>query len=90
MPDFLCSVQIARRLFPDMKSHALGCLASRLGIAFTPGAHRAEVDASVTTHVLLRVCEILRSRYAVPVVTVDLLRRFASAVEAPAAVASAA
>lgn len=76
VPDFICSLQIAKRLFPDMKSHALGCLASRLGIPFTPGAHRAAVDATVTANVLFRAADILRTRFAVPSVDIATLRRF--------------
>jgi DNA polymerase III subunit epsilon len=90
VPPFICSVQLTRRLFPDMKSHALGCLASRLGIPFAPGAHRADVDATVTTNVLFKVCDILRTQFAVPVVDVSVLRRFARAQEEPVAIATAA
>ena len=75
VPDFICSVRLARHMFPDMKSHALGCLASRLGIPFTPGAHRAEVDAGVTAEILFRACDILRTRFAVPAVDASTLRR---------------
>ena len=81
VPDFICSVRIARRLFPDMKSHALGCLASHLGIPFTPGAHRAAVDAAVTTKILFRSCDILRTRFAVPRVDVRVLRQLAGVQE---------
>jgi DNA polymerase-3 subunit epsilon len=77
VPEFICSVQITRRMFPDLKSHALGCLASRLGIPFTPGAHRAAVDATVTANILFRASDILRTRFAVPSVDVSTLRRFA-------------
>jgi DNA polymerase-3 subunit epsilon len=87
--DFICSVRIARRMFPDMKSHALGCLASRLGIPFTSGAHRAAVDATVTAKILFRACDILRTRFAVPCVDASVLRRFAY-VQEDVAVASAA
>lgn len=89
VPDFICSVRIARRLFPDMKSHALGCLASRLEIPFTPGAHRAAVDATVTAKIMLRACDILRSRFALTRIGVDTLRQLAC-VEEDVAVASAA
>lgn len=89
VPDFICSVRIARRLFPDMKSHALGCLASRLEIPFTPGAHRAAVDATVTAKIMLRACDILRSRFALTRIDVDTLRQLAC-VEEDVAVASAA
>jgi len=90
VPDFVCSVQIARRLLPDMKSHALGCLASRLGIPFAPGAHRATVDATVTANVLFRVVDMLRTRYGLASVDVDTLRGFINAEPLPAAIATAA
>jgi DNA polymerase III epsilon subunit-like protein len=81
LPDFICSVLIARCMFPDMKSHALGCLASRLGIPFAPGAHRAAVDATVTANVLIRACDVIRTRFAVPRVDASVLRRIARATE---------
>jgi DNA polymerase-3 subunit epsilon len=90
VPDFICSLQIARRLLPEMKSHALGCLASRLGIPFAPGAHRAAVDATVTANVLFRAVDLLRTRFALPAVDVDALRRFIRVEPAPLAIATAA
>lgn len=81
LPDFICSVLIARCMFPDMQSHALGCLASRLEIPFTPGAHRAMVDATVTANVLFRACDIIRTRFAVPRVDSSVLRRIARAAQ---------
>lgn len=81
LPDFICSVLIARCMFPSMKSHALGCLASHLGIPFAPGAHRAAVDATVTTNILLRACDLIRTRFAVPRVDASVLRRIACAVQ---------
>jgi DNA polymerase-3 subunit epsilon len=90
VPEFICSLQIAKRLLPDMKSHALGCLAAKLGIPFTPGAHRAAVDATVTANVLFRAADILRTRLALPAVDVKTLRRFAFVEPCDIAVASAA
>jgi len=81
VPEFVCSVRIARRLFPELKSHALGSLASRLGLPFVSGAHRAGVDASVTANILFRSCELLRSKLAVPSVDMATLRRYAANVE---------
>jgi len=90
VPDFICSLQIARRLLPEMKSHALGCLASRLGIPFTPGAHRAAVDATVTANVLFRTTDLLRTRFALPRIDVQMLREFVQMDAQPLAIASAA
>lgn len=90
VPEFICSLQIARRLLPEMKSHALGCLASRLGIPFTPGAHRAAVDATVTANVLFRAVDMVKSRFALPAVDVHTLRRFVGFETAELAMANAA
>lgn len=81
LPDFICSVLIARCMFPDMKSHALGCLASHLGIPFAPGAHRAAVDATVTANILFRACDLIRTRFAVPRIDASVLRRIACAAQ---------
>ncbi len=87
--DFVCSLQMARRLFPDMKSHALGCLASRLGIKLDSALHRAGVDAELTARILLHVAKTLQTKYSVPVVTAQVLKTFAyAAVELDAASAA--
>ena len=56
--NFICTVKIARYLFPDMRTHALGALACKLGLEFTPGAHRAGTDAEVTAAVLLAMTKL--------------------------------
>lgn len=79
LPEFICSVGIARRMFPELKSHALGALAAHLGLAFTPNIHRATVDAELTTKILFGVCDILRRRLRLPSIDLDVLRRVAGA-----------
>lgn len=61
--DFICSVKLGRLLFPNMRTHALGALASSLGLAFTPGAHRAGSDAQATVGIFNRLVEVFVSRY---------------------------
>lgn len=73
--DFICSVKLARLLFPEMRTHALGALASSLGLEFTPGAHRAGADALATVGVFLRLAQILRARYPEAAVGAALLRQ---------------
>jgi DNA polymerase-3 subunit epsilon len=63
--DFFCTVKLARLLFPEMQTHALGALACSLGLEFTPGAHRAGADAQATVGVLLRLMDILYARYSI-------------------------
>lgn len=79
MPEFLCSLLIARNVLPENKSHSTGCLAARLGLPFMPGAHRAAIDAEVTANILFRMCEIIRVRYALDRVDLSVLKRLAGA-----------
>ena len=60
----LCSVKLSRRVFPGLRSYALGALASSLGIRFNGNAHRAEADAEVASAVLLHIASHLGTRYA--------------------------
>ena len=59
----VCSVKLARRVFPGLPSYSLGKLASSLGIRFHGAAHRAEADAEVAAGVLLHAATHLRHQY---------------------------
>jgi DNA polymerase-3 subunit epsilon len=61
----VCSVKLARRVFPGLSSYSLGPLASTLGIRFSGRAHRAEADAEVASQLLLRVAAQLKQEYAI-------------------------
>lgn len=56
-PD-LCTVELARRVAPDLESHNLDALADHFGIEITE-RHRAAGDARATAHVLLRLLDDL-------------------------------
>lgn len=73
--EFLCSYRIARHVFPELHSHALGSLACKLRLPFTPGLHRAAVDADIVANVILKICEYLQaeSSHAVSVATLRCL-----------------
>jgi len=89
VPEFICSVRLARRLFPLLKSHALGSLSQWMGFPFTPGAHRAGVDAAVTVGVVLKLCETIRARYRITKITPTMLQHLAQ-LDADTQVATAA
>jgi DNA polymerase-3 subunit epsilon len=59
----ICSVKLARRVYPGLNSYALGALASSLGIRFKGSAHRAEADAEVASALLLHVGSHLGEKY---------------------------
>jgi DNA polymerase III epsilon subunit family exonuclease len=54
-PRTLCTLQMARRLFPKLPSRALTDLARHLGVTGGGAAHRALGDAMVTARVLLKM-----------------------------------
>lgn len=55
---WLCSVRLARKLYPDLKSKSLGPLCVSLGIPMGT-LHRAGDDARATAHVLIRALDDL-------------------------------
>lgn len=59
----ICSVKLARRIFPGLPGYGLGELSSSLGVRFSGRAHRAEADAEVAAEVLLRAARQLAFAY---------------------------
>lgn len=69
----VCSLKLARRLYPGLPSYKLGNLSSRLGIVFRGTAHRAEADAEVSAEVLLHAARHLGTNHGLQQVAPDLL-----------------
>jgi DNA polymerase-3 subunit epsilon len=69
----VCSLKLARRVFPGLDSYKLGRLSSALGIAFKSRAHRAEADAEAAAELLLHVGRHLNASYGLREVEPDLL-----------------
>ncbi|MYM39536.1 3'-5' exonuclease [Duganella qianjiadongensis] len=72
-PALLCSLKLARRVYPGMASYRLGDLSRQLGIRFASAAHRAEADAEVASAVLLRMGQDVAQRYGWEQVAPELL-----------------
>ena len=58
--DYLCSVRMARRIWPEMSSHRLHVLCQRFGIIFHH--HRAGDDAEACARVVLQIAEDTQKR----------------------------
>lgn len=71
----ICSVKLARRVYPGLSSYSLGPLAASLGIRFKGNAHRAEADAEVASALLLQVGADLSERYGMRSVAPSLLQQ---------------
>ncbi len=84
--NLLCSVKIARRVFPGHASYSLGNICKSLGIRFKGTAHRAEADAEVAAHLLLQVAQELHMSYGMQAIAPELLVKISktSAAKVPA------
>ncbi|MEO6081258.1 MAG: 3'-5' exonuclease [Steroidobacteraceae bacterium] len=71
---FLCSMRIARRIYPGLECHALGALAHSLKLPRCGVAHRAAIDAEVTAQLMLRMGRDLARMREGLTVTTQLLR----------------
>lgn len=75
MDSFLCSMRIARRIYPHLDSHALGVLAHSLKLPLSGTAHRAAVDAETTAQLMLKMGRDLARLREGMSVTTQVLRR---------------
>jgi DNA polymerase-3 subunit epsilon len=61
---FACTVLLSRRLYPHADNHRLGTLARLHALPTAGRAHRALADAEVTAHLLMRMQQDVRERFA--------------------------
>lgn len=71
--EFVCSMLLSRRIFPDAPNHQLGTLVRMLRLPDTGRSHRALADAEATAHLLLRLQQELMQRFRLPAVSHELL-----------------
>ncbi len=60
----ICTLKIARKLYPELKSKSLGNLVKHLGILHK-GVHRGLGDATATAKILLKMIDKLKEEYHV-------------------------
>ena len=71
--EFMCSLMLARRVYPTARSHALSNLAHSLDLPGAGRYHRALADAQVTAHLFLKIKKDLQRRYQLEEVSEELL-----------------
>lgn len=71
--DFICTVQLARCLLPELPSYSLRALAQHFKLNIT-AEHRAGLDAQATLQVLLQLCRLSSARAPGRYVDAGLLR----------------
>ncbi|MBY6204148.1 exonuclease domain-containing protein [Halomonas denitrificans] len=72
---FLCSLLLARRLFPGVANHKLATLVSALGLPSSGRYHRALADAECTAHLFIRLQEEVARVFGVEGCDCGLLER---------------
>lgn len=70
---FVCSLLLSRRIFPEVSSHRLGTLVQTLRLPNTGRSHRALADAEATAYLFLRLQQELMRRFQLSAVSHDLL-----------------
>jgi len=73
--EFVCSLLLSRRIFPQAPSHKLGALVEYANLPVAGRYHRALADAEMAASLLLRLEDELRDRHQVDDVSVELLHR---------------
>jgi DNA polymerase-3 subunit epsilon len=74
----ICTVKLARRVFPGLRQYALSPLASTLGIPFKSQAHRAEADAEVASALLIHTTSHLAEKHNMASIDPLLLQKITS------------
>ena len=71
--DFICSLLLARRIFPDAPNHKLGTLIQMLRLPKTGRSHRALADTEATAHLFIRIQKELMRRFQLTTISHSLL-----------------
>ena len=72
---FICSMRLARRIYPGAPGHSLAVLGRALGLRCEGIAHRAASDAEVTAQLMLRLGRDMADMHPGIAVTTGLLRQ---------------
>ena len=72
---FACTMLLSRRIYPLAPNHRLSTLVQLLGLPQSGRAHRAMVDAEMTSHLWCRIQQDVSKAYGIASVDHDLLVR---------------
>ncbi|WP_279245555.1 PolC-type DNA polymerase III [Candidatus Litorirhabdus singularis] len=75
---FLCSMRVARRLYPDAPNHKLGTLVDYANVPITGTFHRALADAEMTALLWLAMLATLRDGFGLEDAPLELLQKLQS------------
>lgn len=73
--EIVCSMRVARRVYPNAKDHRLSTLARLAGIRWRGSQHRALADAMMTANLWLKMQKTIGTVYKLKSVPLDLMQR---------------
>ena len=73
--EFACTMLLSRRIYPNSPNHRLATLVQLLGLPQAGRAHRAMVDAEMTSHLWCRIQQDVSKTYRIQSVNHELLTR---------------
>lgn len=76
---FVCTMRVARRVYPDAPNHKLGTLVRYARLPVTGRYHRALADAEMAANLLLEIEQALIRQYRLPGITHEMLQAIQSA-----------
>jgi DNA polymerase-3 subunit epsilon len=71
--DFICSLRVARRVYPRAPTHKLGTLGNLTGVEAAARAHRALGDAEMTARVWSHMVEDVSRKHQIRTVPIELM-----------------
>ncbi len=71
--EFICSMRLARRIFPDAPGHSLETVARYAGVEQGGTYHRALADATTTARLWIKMVDWLKTTYSLSEVPLSLM-----------------
>lgn len=71
--NFICSLRVARRVYPRAPNHKLGTLVNLTGVQPAARAHRALGDAEMTARVWSHMVKEVRGKHRIRTVPIELM-----------------
>jgi DNA polymerase III subunit epsilon len=75
---FLCTIKIAKKIYPRSPRYALGSLLEYADIPLAGNLHRALADATATALLLVKMQSDIQAKFSKPVETISRLEAFIS------------
>ncbi len=72
--DFLCTIRIARRVYPKCPSYRLEVVAGYADVPMTGQYHRALADAELTARLFVTMCRDIKARHRASSVPISVLK----------------